>query len=92
MDEFTITVKISGRSYRLKVNRDEEAGIRSAAEEINKSIKTYANNIAYKDEQDLLALVALEEKIGRMHCVSEKEKMEREVNEQLTTIDKLLSY
>ncbi len=91
MEEFTITVKIGGRSYRLKVNRDEEAGIRNAADEINKSVKAYADNIAYKDEQDLLALVALEERIGRIRCMEEKERIEEEINEQLVGIDRLLS-
>ena len=91
MDEFTITVKISNRSYRLKIDRDEEGEIRNAVDQINKSIKAYADNIAYKDEQDLLALVALEEKISHINCIKRNKELEKEIDIQLIETIQLLS-
>jgi cell division protein ZapA len=91
MDILTITVKIANRSYRLKIEREEEESIRKAVDNINKSIKAYADNIAYKDELDLLALTALEEKISHNKNIEEKENLEKEIDFQLTEVDKLLS-
>jgi cell division protein ZapA (FtsZ GTPase activity inhibitor) len=91
MDEFTITVKIANRSYRLKIQREEEEEIRNAVEQINSSIKAYAENIAYKDEQDLVALVALEEKISNINCRKEKKELEEEIDTQFIETTQLLS-
>ncbi|MCF8369299.1 MAG: cell division protein ZapA [Bacteroidales bacterium] len=61
MNELTISVIIADRPYRLKINREEEEKIRSAANKINDKIKTYSESYAFNDKQDLLAMVALEE-------------------------------
>ncbi|MBN1340559.1 MAG: cell division protein ZapA, partial [Bacteroidales bacterium] len=60
MDDFTITVSIADRSYRIKIQRDKEELIRYAAKSVNTSVQKYAENYAYSDKQDLLALTALE--------------------------------
>ena len=59
MEEFTITVTIADRIYRLTIERKEEETVRKAARLIEEKIKEYANNYAFKDKQDLLAMVAL---------------------------------
>ena len=90
MDLLTVTVKIANRSYRIKIDREEEERVRRAVEQINKSIKDYADNIAYKDETDLLALTALEAKIAQMKAEEEKGEMEKEVFDQLNLLENLL--
>lgn len=60
MNEQTISVVIADRSYRLTIQGDQEAFIREAAKSINLKVKNYADLYAYRDRQDLLAMVALQ--------------------------------
>lgn len=58
--ELSIKVKIANRIYPMKVNLQEEEGIRKAVNEINERIKQYEQSYAVKDKQDLLAMCALQ--------------------------------
>ena len=60
MDQISIKVIVAGRTYPLTVNKNEEAIIQKAAEDINKSIKVLQDSYAVKDMQDLLAMTALQ--------------------------------
>jgi cell division protein ZapA (FtsZ GTPase activity inhibitor) len=60
MEEFSITVTIADRIYRLTIERKEEEVVRKAARLINEKISEYAKSYAFKDKQDLLAMVALQ--------------------------------
>jgi cell division protein ZapA (FtsZ GTPase activity inhibitor) len=60
MPALTVTVTIADRPYRLKIKSEEEEAVRKAVKVINEKIKAYAEAYAYKDKQDLLAMVALQ--------------------------------
>lgn len=60
MEKLKINVTIADRTYPLYVGREEEEGIREAVKRINEQVTKYAEHIAYKDKQDLLAMVALQ--------------------------------
>lgn len=60
MEELTISLLISDRSYRLAVEREHEELFRKAAKLIDQRLHDYSASYAYKDKQDLLAMVALE--------------------------------
>ncbi len=60
MDEISITVNLADRPYKLIIKRDEEEVFREAAKIINDRLKSYSTNYAFKDRQDLLAMVALQ--------------------------------
>ena len=60
MNELAISLNIADRPYRLVVEKDHEELFRKATQLIEKRIKDYSVNYAYKDKQDLLAMVALE--------------------------------
>ena len=60
MDELSISLTIAGRSYKLVVEKEHEALFRKSAKLIEKRMKDYSGSYAYKDNQDLLAMVALE--------------------------------
>ena len=60
MPTLSITVNIAERPYRLKIETGEEETVRKAVKSINEKIKAYADTYAYKDKQDLLAMVALQ--------------------------------
>ena len=60
MPLLSITVNIADRPYRLKIETGEEETVRNAVKSINEKINAYASTYAYKDKQDLLAMVALQ--------------------------------
>ncbi|OYT17362.1 MAG: cell division protein ZapA [Bacteroidetes bacterium 4572_77] len=61
MAEHHITVNISDRPYRLIIKtEEEEALIRDSAKHLEELIKEYRSSYHYKDQQDLLAMVALQ--------------------------------
>ena len=64
MDELSISLPIADRSYRLAIDKEHEELFRKAAKLIDKRIKDYSGSYAYKDKQDLLAMVALEYATG----------------------------
>jgi cell division protein ZapA (FtsZ GTPase activity inhibitor) len=90
MEEFTITVTIADRIYRLTIKRSEEEIVRKAARQIEEKMKNYAENYAYNDKQDLLAMAALHfstESLDKdsAHAAESKDSVNR-----LTEIDRLL--
>jgi len=60
MGELSIKISIANRSYPLSIQRHEEEGIRKAAKLIEKNIKDLQENYAVKDDQDVLAMTALQ--------------------------------
>jgi len=64
MNELSISLPIADRSYRLAIDTENEELFRKAAKLIDKRIKDYSGSYAYKDKQDLLAMVALEYATG----------------------------
>ncbi len=58
-DKLKISVHIAERKYFLSVHPSEEAGVRSAVEHINQQLKDLATKYAFKDRQDILAMIAL---------------------------------
>ena len=97
MDELSISVPIAERSYRLAIDKEHEELFRKAAKLIDKRIRDYSTSYAYKDKQDLLAMVALEYATGYLkndRLLSENEKqwqtklvsIDQALDEQLTTI------
>ncbi len=60
MEEISISLPIADRSYKLAVEKEHEELFRKASKLIDKRLKDYSTSYAYKDKQDLLAMVALE--------------------------------
>lgn len=91
MEELTISVKIAERPYRLTITKEEEEFVRKAAKQINDRMKDFSDHYAYKDKQDLLAMVSLlfGTKALKYEALEEKEKSR--FSERLAEIDKLLS-
>ena len=91
MDEFTITVNIADRTYRLTIERKEEEIVRKAVRAIEEKMKEYARSYAYKDKQDLLAMVALQYTTGSLHYDEKYSTGEKKLEHKLTGLDKILS-
>ncbi len=85
MASFKITIHIADRPYRLNVSDEhEEELFRSAAHFIEEQSKKYATNFAFRDKQDLLAMVAL-------HYTTEALKKDSELNNSLDQFAEKLS-
>jgi len=91
MDEFSISITIAERTYRLVIERSQEEVFRNAVKMVDKRIKEYSNNYAYKDKQDLLAMVALEFTTG--YIQNERKNIEKEdhLERELYKLDNALN-
>lgn len=58
--EFSISVIIADRPYKLKVTEAQEERVRKAAKSINTTMKELSGAYHYRDKQDLLAMAALQ--------------------------------
>ncbi|MDP1622436.1 MAG: cell division protein ZapA [Bacteroidales bacterium] len=90
MNELSISLPIADRSYRLAVDKAHEELFRKAAKLIDKRIKDYSGSYAYKDKQDLLAMVALEYATGYLQNDQLLSENESEWRTKLLAIDHTL--
>ncbi len=91
MREQIISVNIGDRPYRLTVGSEEEELLfREAKKLIDEKTKQYANNFAYKDNQDLLAMVALQLAVDSLNNKHQTD-FYKALKEKLYNIDKSLT-
>jgi cell division protein ZapA (FtsZ GTPase activity inhibitor) len=83
MGEFSISINVADRPYKLVIDNENEEIVRKAAKLVDDRIKAYSNNYAYKDKQDLVAMVALDHTIHFL-------QNERTIKEKDTTLAKKL--
>ena len=86
-----ITVNIADRPYRLKIEPGEEESVRNAVNSINEKIKAYASTYAYKDKQDLLAMVALQFSTYAVNFEANAKAGDDKIIEKLTALDYMLT-
>ncbi|MCK9481231.1 MAG: cell division protein ZapA [Bacteroidia bacterium] len=55
-----IKVQIAGRAYPLTVDSADEEIVRLAAKQISEKVNKYSKELAFKDVQDSIAVVALD--------------------------------
>lgn len=91
MDEFSITVTIADRTYRLTIERKEEEIVRQAVKLIDEKVKEYARNYAFKDKQDLLAMVTLQNTTALLNQQHSFAADNKDLIAKLSLIDGLLS-
>lgn len=91
MSSFKITVIIADREYRLNIDREEEERVRKVAKHINDNLRKYAENFEFKDKQDLLAMVVLENAIKNSKLEDEVEFQQHQLSGKLEEIDRVLS-
>ena len=91
MNELSISVTIADRPYKLVVEKEHEELFRKAARLIEKRMKEYSNSYAYKDKQDLLAMVALESSTRYLQDEQVITDKEATWQQKLAEIDTVLS-
>jgi cell division protein ZapA (FtsZ GTPase activity inhibitor) len=60
MEQTTLQFTIADRPYRLVIKTEEKNTFDEAVRHIELQMKRYAENFAFQDKQDLLAMVALQ--------------------------------
>lgn len=91
MEELDVSVNILDRKYKLKIKREDEVYLREAAQKIDQQAKKYGGAYAYKDHQDLLAMVALTQ-ITQLNKIQKGlEFKDQELIAKLQEIDKVLT-
>tara|TARA_B100001250_G_scaffold29687_1_gene24430 strand:- start:3333 stop:3620 length:288 start_codon:yes stop_codon:yes gene_type:complete len=78
MEKLNIKISLANRLYPMNVNGSEEKVIRLSAAKIEKIIKQLKERYSVKDDQDLLAMCALQlcvklEKLASSTTIAEKE-------------------
>jgi cell division protein ZapA len=91
MKEFTISVSIADRAYRLKVNSDEEEYVRKATKMIDEQIKEYSQHFAYNDKQDLLAMSALHFALSSLRCDEEGASIRGQLDDRIDELESMVS-
>jgi cell division protein ZapA len=91
MDELSITVTIADRPYHLKIDAENEDVIRKAAKTINQLVKEYAENYAFSDSQDLIAMAALNFTTIALNYDKKPGINDEKLEKKLSEIDQLLT-
>jgi len=91
MSEFSISITVADRPYKLVVEKEQEELFRNAAKLIDKRIKEYSGSYAFKDKQDLLAMVALEYTVSFLQNEQSIKESELILTDKLTGIDNALN-
>jgi len=86
-----INITIVDKTYRLSVARADEEKVRKAASLINERVKFYAKHYAYKSDQDLLAMTALQFAATVLKYESEASFKDQQLERKLNEINTLLS-
>lgn len=58
-ETLTITVWISGRSYRIRIKPEEESAVRKAVKLADQKVAEMRTHYAGKDDQDFMAMTLL---------------------------------
>jgi hypothetical protein len=91
MEEISITVRVADRQYKLTIEKNEEEIFRKATKLLTDKLIEYAQNYAFKDKQDLLALVALQYTTSSLKFEEQVNFNDNELVFRLNEIDKVLS-
>ncbi len=92
-EKLSINIKIDGRNYPLRVNREHEEKYRKAAKIINDIVLQYRQKYVNSDPQDFLAMTAfqfvlktieLEEKVDQSPMFDELRKLDEELDDYLS--------
>ena len=92
-EKLSINIKIDGRNYPLKVDRDNEEKYRKAAKIINDIVLQYRQKYFTSDSQDFLAMTAiqyvvksieLEEQTDRSPFYDELKRLDEELGDYLS--------
>lgn len=91
MDEpISIKLTIGGRIYPLRISWKNEEQVRKSAKLINEKLEIYREKVSYRDEQDLLAFLALDYAINESKTEVKVNTKDSHLSDVLKDIEDLL--
>jgi len=90
-NKLSITIKIDGRVYPLKIDREHEERYRKAAKILNEIILQYRQKYANNDSQDFLAMTAFQFVVKNLE-LEEKADVSPFIDEVKQLNDELTDY
>jgi cell division protein ZapA len=91
MDELSIKIRIADREYPMKVRKDEEERVRSAARSINEKLKAFRDQYGLEDNQDLLAMVSFDSMVQKMLLEEKRHGADQSVVEKIGHLNNLVA-
>ena len=90
MENVSVSVNILERSYKLTIAPQEETHLRNAASLIDAQARMFKKQYGHRDNQDLLAMVALMQGTELNKTKDSLQYKDNELIEKLTELDALL--
>ncbi|MFN4083045.1 MAG: cell division protein ZapA [Bacteroidia bacterium] len=91
MNELSIHINIASRAYPLIINSNDEATVRQAGKLINDKLQVFYEQFSIKDNQDALAMFALQFVTDYLKEKEQQAIASTELNRQLQKANNLLS-
>ncbi len=92
LNELSININIAGRVYPISVKPSEEASLRAAGKLIQDKLQQYSEQFALRDNQDALAMFALEIANELQKHKNQDYLMDAEIEKELIQMDQLLAH
>lgn len=90
MDELSININIAGRTYPLEVESKDESTVRAAGKMIQEKLQEYADTFSLRDNQDALAMFALELATEYQKLIKKQSITDEQFQAQLNEVNELL--
>jgi len=90
LNELSINIHIAGRAYPLSVNSEEEINLRAAGKLIQEKLQTYGAQFNLRDQQDALAMFAIEIANENLALKRQLASGAKETEEELDQIEEML--
>jgi cell division protein ZapA len=91
MDNFFITVRVADREYRLHIDRKDEELVREVVKQVNENLYEYAERYEFKDKQDLLSMVVLQNAIKGRKLESQLLFQQGQLSDKLEDINSIIT-
>lgn len=93
-DMIAINILIGDRSYRIKINPQDEQEVRKVVKLINDKVLEYKREFAGKDMQDYIAMVLLwytTQRIDDTNSNTQSPELEEKLHNMENALDKILN-
>lgn len=92
LNELSIQIHIAGRAYPLSVKPSEESNLRAAGKLIQEKLNSYQELYSLRDQQDALAMFALESATELFELRKRNQNLADETEQELNQIGQLLRH
>jgi cell division protein ZapA len=90
LNELSVNINIAGRIYPLEINAEEEEMVRAAGKLVNDKLQSYAEQFSLRDNQDGLAMFAIEIATQYEKLVAQMKNDDKQIETQLAQLNELL--